>query len=153
MKILIAADHAGYFFKEELKEKLSDHLEDLQWVDKGPENASRVDYPDFAEKVCNGILNAEAPIGILLCSTGVGMSIAANKVPGIRSCVLENLQSARLCKEHNQVQVLCFPSKLIAVDYAAQMVLTYLEAKPDTDERHLERLKKIARIESRHKKD
>src|SRR4051812_25660993 len=116
-RILIASDHAGIALKAEIQNKLP-HWE---WEDLGPFGGDKVDYPDFAELVGNKINSGEASKGILICGTGIGMSIAANKIPGIRAAVAENTSVAKLSREHNDTNVLCLGSRFTALDYAVEI--------------------------------
>src|SRR4051812_17331810 len=96
-RVLIASDHAGVRLKEELQESLTG----WEWIDLGPVEETSVDYPDFARSLGEGILAGEANQGILICGSGIGMSIAANKLPGIRAALVDNPIAAKLAREHN----------------------------------------------------
>src|SRR5690349_18102514 len=95
--VLIASDHAGVDLKAAIQKLLPDH----EWQDLGPVNHARVDYPDYAERLSRKISQGEASRGVLICGSGIGMSIAANKIDGIRAAVVENASAARLSREHN----------------------------------------------------
>lgn len=114
-----------------------------------PATADRVDYPDFAEKLSKEILKGTAPLGVLICGTGIGMSIAANKVKGIRAAVVENPVSAQLSREHNHANVLCLGSRIVAPEYAAEIIRAWIKTPGSQDQRHLARVKKISDIESK----
>lgn len=144
-KVLIAADHAGV----ELKEKIQRLLPDWEWQDLGPPEGKRVDYPDYAEKLTKSLTAGNGDFGVLICGSGVGMSIAANKVPGIRAALVENPTSARLAREHNDANVLCLGSRFLAPEYAAEISRTFLEAGYSEDERHHQRVEKINEIEKK----
>lgn len=148
-KVLIASDHAGI----ELKSAIQKALSEWSWEDLGPLNSGRVDYPDFAEqlaqKISNESLNGNQLMGVLICGSGIGMSIAANKIPGIRAAVVENPVSARLSREHNNANVLCLGSRFIAPEYGAEIVKTWLETPFSEDQRHLGRLQKITELENK----
>lgn len=138
--ILIAADHAGVDLKKELKFL----VETVHWEDLGPLSPEpSVDYPDFAKALCEKIIAGEADLGVLICGSGIGMSIAANRYPGIRAALCENPVSARLAREHNHANVLCLASRFIAPHYAREILNAFLAAKPSTDDRHLKRIKKL----------
>src|SRR5207237_408489 len=117
MKVLIASDHDGV----ELKAKIKKLLPDWQCDDLGPVGTERVDEPDLAEHLGKKISCGEARQGILICGSGIGMSIAANKIPGIRAAVTENPVAARLSREHNDANVLCLGSRFIAPEYGAEI--------------------------------
>jgi ribose 5-phosphate isomerase B len=137
--ILIAADHAGVELKAALQKLLSNH----KWEDLGPAATSpSVDYPDYAEKLARLVASGDR-LGILICGSGIGMSIAANKIPGVRAALVENPVSARLAREHNEANVLCLGARFVAPHYAAEIIRAWLEAAPSTDERHLNRVKKL----------
>ncbi|MBI2711418.1 MAG: ribose 5-phosphate isomerase B [Bdellovibrio sp.] len=142
-KVLIASDHAGLRLKRELQTLLPEWT----WIDLGPLNESSVDYPDFAEKLTRGILKGDAPLGILICGSGIGMSIAANKVPGIRAAVLENPVAARLAREHNNSNVLCLGSRFLAPEYASEIAQIWLTTPFSQNPRHAQRITKIHALE------
>lgn len=144
--IWIAADHAGFALKAELQKILSQ----WKWVDLGVHSRESADYPDFAEKLCEKVV-AEKGQGILVCGSGIGMSIAANKIPGIRAALVENPVSARLSKQHNHTNVLCLGARFLGPEYAAEIVQTWLETPVDSDPRHLRRVQKTALLEKKSK--
>ena len=133
--IYIASDHAGFKLKEKLKKKID--MEDLS-IDyvKGD------DYPDYAKKLCKMVLKTKGR-GILICGTGIGMSIAANKFKGIRASVCWNKISARCAKSHNAVNVICIPARLISEKEAIVVVNTWLKTKVSDAKRHKRRINKI----------
>ncbi|MCM2321694.1 MAG: ribose 5-phosphate isomerase B [Oligoflexia bacterium] len=143
--VLIASDHAGI----ELKAAIQTALPEWRWEDLGPINGGRVDYPDFAEKLATRISNGEAHLGILICGSGIGMSIAANKINGVRAAVVENPVSARLSREHNDANVLCLGSRFIAPAYGAEIARVWLETPFSNDDRHRGRLDKIQKLEKK----
>lgn len=147
-KIWIASDHAGFALKAAIQELLPHY----DWQDLGPINGTdRVDYPDFAKKLSSEISqkNTEKEsLGILICGSGIGMSIAANKIAGIRAALVENPVSARLSREHNDANVLCLGSRFIAPEYGAEIAKVWLEASFSGDSRHCLRIKKISAIEN-----
>lgn len=144
-RIPIASDHAGFA----LKEALIKNLPEFEWEDLGPKDTGRVDYPDFAEKLCQKIANKEALQGILICGSGIGMSIAANKIPGIRAAVVENPIAARLSREHNDANVLCLGARFTAPEYAAEITQTWLNTPFSGDNRHQARVDKIHSLEKK----
>lgn len=147
-RVLIAADHAGVALKSELKKRLPD----WEWEDLGPADTSRVDYPDYAHKLASQVASGQARQGVLICGSGIGMSIAANKVDGIRAALVENASAARLSREHNDANVLCLGSRFVAPEYAAEIVETWLKTPFSGDSRHQGRISKIADIETETKK-
>lgn len=142
--ILIASDHAGTALKKALQEQLSD----VNWKDLGPASSESVDYPDYAKKLCQQLkkMGPEAR-GILICGSGIGMSISANKVKGIRAALVENPVAARLSRQHNDANVLCLGSRFLAPEYAAEIVMAWLDTPFSGDKRHIARMKKIAKLE------
>ncbi len=145
LQVVIASDHAGY----ELKAAIQKLLPDWKWLDLGPLNGDRVDYPDFAQKLAERVSKGEFSQGILVCGSGIGMSIAANKVAGIRAAVVENPVAARLSREHNDANVLCLGSRFIAPEYGAEIARVWLETPFSGDARHSARVKKITQLETR----
>jgi ribose 5-phosphate isomerase B len=141
--ILIASDHAGV----DLKQAIQRLLPDWQWEDLGPEETERVDYPDYAERLARKVASGTVMHGVLICGSGIGMSIAANKVDGIRAAVVENPIAARLAREHNDANVLCLGSRFLAPEYAAEIVHTWLDTAFSGDSRHQHRIQKITQLE------
>ena len=142
-RVLIASDHAGIVLKSELQTLLPE----WEWVDLGPKDTGRVDYPDFAELLAEKVASGEASRGVLICGSGIGMSIAANKVHGIRAALVENPSAARLSREHNDANVLCLGSRFIAPEYGAEITRVWLETAASQDPRHTQRVKKIHLLE------
>jgi ribose 5-phosphate isomerase B len=143
-RVLIASDHAGIALKSELIRSLPDWV----WDDLGPIDLGKVDYPDYATLLANRITSGDALQGILICGSGIGMCISANKVAGIRAAVVENPISARLSREHNDANVLCLGSRFIAPEYGAEIARVWLETAFSQDPRHLKRIKKIQALET-----
>lgn len=138
MKIAIAADHGGF----ELKEQLKKHFSSLQMLDLGTTSPDSVDYPDYAKKMAQTILNKQADLGILICGTGVGISIAANRYHGIRAALIYNNEVAKLAKQHNNANVLVFGGRTMAVDDVIKYIDTFLQSEYEGN-RHQVRLDKI----------
>lgn len=136
----IASDHAGFNVKSELIKYIE--LLGYQIKDFGTYNEDSVDYPDYAFKVGNAVLKQEIEQGILICKTGIGMSIACNKIKGIRCAKVDNIVEAKLSKEHNNSNVLAI-SALKNIEELKEIVKIYLETKFTNDDRHLKRLGKI----------
>ena len=142
VKVAIGADHAGF----ELKQHLIAELSDVEWLDLGPSSSDRVDYPDYAAAVCRAILEGKAASGVLVCGSGIGMSIAANKFPGIRAAHAESEAAGRLAKQHNNANVVCVGARLSAPEYACSIVNAWLSAQFEGG-RHEDRIKKITVLE------
>ncbi|MFN9115699.1 MAG: ribose 5-phosphate isomerase B [Bacteroidota bacterium] len=145
--ILIASDHAGV----ELKDSIQRLLPDLQWEDLGPEEDARVDYPDYAAKVAQRVASVHAMHGLLICGSGIGMSIAANKFAGVRAAVVENPIAAKLSREHNDANILCLGARFLAPEYAAEIVRTWLDTAFAGDPRHTHRVQKITQLEKQNR--
>jgi ribose 5-phosphate isomerase B len=145
MKIAVGSDHAGYRLKGEvaaLIQELGHEVSDL-----GTHSEESVDYPDFAVKVARAVTGGEADLGILVCGTGLGMAIAANKVKGIRAVTCGDTFSARASREHNDANVLCIGARVTGGGLALEIVKTWLESEFQGG-RHARRVQKIADIES-----
>ena len=145
MRVALAADHAGYLLKNELKAKLSDHGHEVS--DLGPNSAASVDYPDSAESVANAILSGAAERGIIVCGSGAGVSIAANKFPGIRAAVCHDTYTAHQAVEHDDMNVLCLGARVIGGALAADLAAAFLGARYAGEERFQRRLDKVLAIE------
>lgn len=146
MKIVLGSDHAGF----ELKEELRLYILSLghQVVDVGTDSTVAVDYPDFAEKVAHGVLANEGSRGVLLCGSGVGASIAANKVKGIRAGNITDAYSAHQGVEHDAMNILVLGARVIGSEVAKELVRNFLAAEYTGEERHARRLAKVLAIES-----
>ena len=145
MKIAIGADHAGYQLKDSLK-RLLDELGVL-YQDFGTTNGQSVDYPDYAKAVAEGVGNGQFDRGILVCGTGVGMAIAANKVMGVRSAAIVDTDTAKLSREHNDLNVITLGARVLPESRAREIVKMFLQT-PFSGGRHQERVRKIHAIES-----
>ena len=148
MRIAIGSDHRGFA----LKQSLIDMIRELghEPDDMGCYDDEAVDYPDYAEKVARAVSKAKAARGVLICGTGNGMSMAANKVPGVRAAVCVDALSARMAREHNDSNVVCIGSGLVGELSAIETVKAYLEAEFQGG-RHSRRVDKIGAIESAKK--
>lgn len=144
MRIAIGSDHAGYELKESVKEHLSS--KGIEVIDVGTHSTERVDYPDYARKVCEKVRSKEADFGILICGTGLGMSIAANKCRGIRAALCLFPDMARLAREHNDANVLVMAGRLMGKELANWTVDAFLSAEFQGG-RHERRVKKLEEIE------
>jgi ribose 5-phosphate isomerase B len=144
VKVAIASDHAGLNLKKFLQEQITS----VQWIDCGPQDAASVDYPDFAEKACVLVQNGKAEKAVLICGSGIGMSIAANKLAGIRAAHVESNFTARLAAEHNNANTICIGERVTAPHYALEMVNIWLQTK-FAGSRHQNRLDKITALEKK----
>lgn len=149
MKIALGADHAG----AELKNELIDTVRQLghEPIDFGGDGSDATDdYPDYAEQVGEAIRTGEAERGILICGSGVGASVAANKLPGIRAAVAHDTYSAHQGVEHDDMNVLVLGSRVIGSNLAPELVKSFLEAKFSGEARHVRRLNKVKAIEAKY---
>ena len=144
-KIVLGADHGGF----ELKNTIKSHLENKGYdiIDVGTNSADSCDYPIFASKLCQKIQNGEAERGILVCGTGIGMSIAANKHKGIRAACCSDTFSARLTRLHNNANVLCIGARVVGAGLGIDLVEEFVNAEFEGD-RHIKRLSLIEDIEN-----
>lgn len=145
MKVALAADHGGY----KLKDKLIEHLNSkgIETVDFGTNSDSSCYYPDYADKVCHAITSGECELGILVCSTGIGMSIAANKHPGIRAACCSDLLSVSLTRSHNDSNVLCLGAFIVAERFACEMADIFVSTPFSGEERHVRRVSKLIELD------
>ncbi len=144
-RIPIAGDHAA----PELKARLIDALKEFAFDDLGPNGTESVDYPDYAERVASLVSSGNASRGILICGSGIGMSIAANKFPGVRAAHAESLEAAKLSREHNDANILCLGARLTPAPLAIEMVRAWLMTPFSNQPRHCGRVDKIAALERR----
>lgn len=146
MKIALGADHGGY----ELKESIKKHLDEqgVEYYDFGTFSTESVDYPAIAETVCNAVAGQEYELGLLCCGTGIGMSMAANKVKGIRAACCSDYFSAKYTRMHNNANVLCLGGRVVGVGLALELVDVFLNT-PFEGGRHSRRVDMITAIENR----
>ena len=149
MKIAIGCDHAGLELKNEIIKLLSGL--GIDCIDYGTNTPESVDYPDFGEKVSEAVSSGEIERGILICGTGIGMSIVANKFPGIRASLCNDLFTAQMSRRHNDANVLVIGGRIVGQDLAKEIVKTWVNT-PFDGSRHVNRLKKITLIEDRLRK-
>jgi len=152
MKLALGADHAGYALKEEVR----GYLERLghEVIDLGAFNAEPSDYPDFAEAVGRALQAGRAERGILICGSGVGVCVAANKMPGIRACMCHDHYSAHQGVEHDNMNVLVLGARIIGQELAFDLIGAFLEAKFQSQvERYVRRLNKVNAIEARNMRE
>ncbi|WP_281950683.1 ribose 5-phosphate isomerase B [Nitrosophilus kaiyonis] len=144
MKVYIATDHAGFAVKEFVKKLFLEKgyvVEDL-----GPDNDKRVDYPDFAQKVAQKVAENPGSQGVLICGTGIGMSIAANKIKGIRAAEVHDYYTAKMARAHNDANILCFGERVVGKGEIESIVNAWCETEFEGG-RHEERVKKIMALE------
>lgn len=146
--IAIGADHGGYEMKEQIKEYLE--KKGIEVKDFGTYSNDSVDYPDYAAYVCKSIQSKECDLGILICGTGVGIGIAANKHNGIRCAICSETFSAKMCRVHNNANVIAFGARVIGIETAKEIVDAFLGNEFEGD-RHVRRVAKITEIEQGEK--
>lgn len=147
MRIAIGSDHAGY----DLKNTIAEHLKsrEIEFHDFGTYSSESCDYPDFGEKVANEVASGSCDLGILVCGTGIGISIAANKVPGIRAANCSDTFSARACREHNNANVLALGARVVGPGLALDIVDQFLGGE-FLGGKHARRVDKISQIEKKY---
>lgn len=149
MRIAVGSDHAGFHLKEDLKSFIGNKH---QVVDVGTHSTDPADYPDFAEALALEVVEKRVDRGILICGSGVGASIASNKIPGIRAGICHDTYSAHQSVEHDDVNVLVLGARIIGIEVAREIVASFLSAKYTAEERHERRLGKVLDIEKRYGK-
>lgn len=147
MRVAIGSDHAGFFLKEELKKLLQEMGHEC--IDFGPESTESVDYPDFGERVSLAVSTKAAERGVLICGTGIGMSIVANKFPDVRASLCNDLYTARFSRLHNDANILVIGGRIVGIDLAKEILKTWFTTEFEGG-RHLRRLQKIKSIEERY---
>ena len=145
MKIAIGSDHGGYKLKESLKKYLKEL--NIEYKDFGCESEKSVDYPDIGFEVSNEVRKGNYERGILICGTGIGMSIVANKIKDIRASLCHDVFSARKAREHTDANILALGESVIGVGLAQEIVKIWLKSDYSQEERHVRRLNKIKKIE------
>ncbi len=140
MKFYIATDHAGYALKAYVKEYVQSKGHEI--VDLGPDSADRVDYPDYAKKCANAVVSDEGSFGILICGTGIGISIAANKVTGIRAALCHDAYTAEMTRAHNNANILAFGERIVGKGVIESMIDAFCDT-PFEGGRHAGRVNKI----------
>jgi ribose 5-phosphate isomerase B len=147
MKIALGSDHGGYQLKENLKEYLKELK--VEYIDFGCENEKSIDYPDIGFKVAIEVRSGKYNRGILICGTGIGMSVVANKVRGIRAALCDNEFTARCAREHNDANILVLGGRVICSELAKEIVKVWLNTKFSHEEKHINRLNKIKQEEDK----
>jgi len=150
LRLVVGADHRGYCLKDAIAGYLRASGHDI--LDVGTHDATPVDYPDIALAVGRAIANGEAERGLLVCGSGVGASVAANKLPGIRAAVCHDTYSARQGVEHDEMNILVLGARIIGEELARELVRAFLAAAFTAEERHLRRVAKIKSLERRYGK-
>jgi ribose 5-phosphate isomerase B len=146
MRVALGSDHAGYDLKSLLAKTLVEWGHDVS--DLGTDSAdTSVDYPDFGAAVARAVAAGDAELGVLVCGSGIGVSIAANKVPGVRAALVHDVTSAHLAREHNHANVLCLGSRLIGESVAIEAMGAWLNATPG-EGRHLQRIAKLSALDA-----
>jgi len=146
LRVAIGGDHAGFPLKKVVVEMLGNQVKKL--IDCGTHDETSSDYPDFAEAIGREIVNGNADRGILVCGSGVGVSVAANKIKGIRASICHDTYSAHQGVEHDDMNVLCIGARVIGPELAFEIIRSFLGAKYVPGERHARRLAKVLRLEA-----
>ena len=143
MRVAIAADHGGYGQKG----PIADYIRSLghEVIDYGPFSPDPVDYPDYADKVARAVSRGDADRGVLLCGTGLGMAITADKVPGVRAAAIQSIEFAELFREHNDGNVLALSGRFVGLESNQRLVKIFLETEASAEARHRNRVEKIMR--------
>lgn len=150
MRIAVGCDHAGFLLKEPAVEELRRLGHEV--IDLGTDGTEAADYPDFAQAVGETIMRGEADRGLLLCGSGVGASVAANKVPGVRAAVCHDTFSARQGVEDDDMNVLCLGARVIGPQLALDVIRAWESARFSNEERHARRLAKLKALEARYQR-
>lgn len=148
LRIAVGSDHAGFegppFYKPELMAHLG--VKGFDVINCGTDGPASVDYPDVAERVCHLVLHGEAELGVLVCGTGIGMAMTANRLRGIRAAACINEEMARLSREHNHANVLCLGTRLVSLDACKAILDAWLQEPFSDAERHKRRVNKIDEV-------
>lgn len=147
MKLAIASDHGGFSLKQTIVKLLQS--KGVEYLDLGVSSEESVDYPDFAMQVAEKVSRGEVDVGILVCGTGIGMAIAANKFKGVRAAVVTDVYTAKMSKEHNNANVIALGGRVLDEAQAKEMVSAWLESKYEGG-RHERRLQKIKELEEKN---
>jgi ribose 5-phosphate isomerase B len=147
LRVAIGGDHAGYLLKQAVAQQLTPLVSSL--VDCGTDSEASCDYPDFAIAVARELIAGNVDRGIIVCGSGVGVSVAANKIPGIRAAICHDTYSAHQGVEHDDMNVLCIGGRIIGSELAFEIIDAFLRARYEPQERHARRLEKVLEIEKR----
>lgn len=145
LRLAVGGDHAGFPLKKMVVERFGDRVTEL--LDCGTDDEEACDYPDFAVEVAERINSGQADRGLLICGSGVGVSVAANKITGIRAAICHDTYSARQGVEHDDMNVLCIGGRIIGSELAFEIIDAFLKARYTPEERHARRLQKIVALE------
>lgn len=145
MRVAIGSDHAGYQLKNRLRDTL--HAEGYEVLDLGAHAPHPSDYSDFAALVGKAVASGDVERGVLVCGTGIGVCIAANKVQGVRAASVSEPVSARMAREHNDANIICFGERIVGPDLAEEIVHVFLATPFSNGERHVRRIAKVAELE------
>jgi ribose 5-phosphate isomerase B len=145
MRVAIGADHAGYNYKNKIVSFLQE--KGYEMMDFGADTPEATDYPDFAVSVAKAVSMGKCDFGVLICGTGIGMSIAANKVKGVRAAVVSTEFTAESSKTHNHANVICFGSRVNSIEEVLNFLEIYINTEKSPDERHINRVEKIGKYE------
>lgn len=146
MKVVVGSDHAGFMLKSQVLPQLREKGHEI--VDLGSYDANPVDFPDIAKKVCAAILDGTCERGIMFCGTGVGASIACNKIPGIRASVCHDVYTAHQCVEHDNVQIITMGGQIIGATVAAELIDLFLAAQFSISEEFRRRVAKLEQMDT-----
>jgi len=149
MRIVVGSDHAGYILKQEVGEALRQAGHEV--LDVGTDSTAPVDYPDSAEAVGKAVMDGRAERGVLICGSGVGASVAASKLPGIRAAVCHDTYSAHQGVEHDDMNVLVLGGRIVGPALAMELVRAFVAARFSGEERHVRRLAKVKALETRYR--
>jgi len=144
MKLVIGSDHGGYTMKQEIIEHFKSR--GFEIVDVGTDSPASCDYPVYAKKLTDVLTAGEADLGILICGTGIGMSMAANKVDGIRAALCHDVFSAEATRSHNNANVLCMGARVIGAGLACMIVDKFVDTPFSNDERHIRRISMYSKL-------
>ena len=150
MRIAVGADHAGFDLKQIIAADLRQRGHEV--IDKGTDSTEAVDYPDVTEAVCKAVIDGQAERGLVICGSGVGASVSANKIAGIRAGLCHDTYSAHQGVEHDDMNVLVLGARVIGIELARELVGNFLAAKFTGEERHRRRIEKIKALERRYGK-
>lgn len=149
MKLVIGCDHGAVELKESVKEVIKAEFPDIEVLDVGTHGNQAVDYPDIAEKVCDEITSGRCEKGIVLCGTGLGITIACNKVKGIRAALCGDVFSAKMSREHNDANILGLGGRVTGFGPAGEIVKAWLSTPFSNGERHMKRIAKMMALENK----
>src|SRR4051812_8540333 len=148
MRIVVGSDHGGYALKQEVADRLRRDGHDV--LDVGTDSAEPVDYPDFAEAVGAAVIAGRAERGVLICGSGVGACVAANKLPGVRAAICHDSYSAHQGVEHDNMNVLVLGGRIVGQALADDLVRAFVGARYTAEERHVRRLAEVGAVEQRY---